>query len=165
MDTTMRKLARLSILALFPLGCFAAPVAAQAPIDFQPLDPQRGVQDCADADTAAVAPAVCRLRRGFSMAELRERLAAVDPVREGDEITWVAEIDADSVELSGGVQVPMARVRRDGSVQQIPSTDLVPGDAVLLEAGDVVPADARIVSAASLESQEAALTGESAPVA
>ena len=68
------------------------------------------MQDCADADTAAVAPAVCRLRRGFSMAELRERLAAVDPVREGDEITWVAEIDADSVELSGGVQVPMARV-------------------------------------------------------
>jgi P-type Ca2+ transporter type 2C len=36
---------------------------------------------------------------------------------------------------------------------------------VLLEAGDVVPADGRIVSSASLEVQEAALTGESAPVA
>jgi Ca2+-transporting ATPase len=70
-----------------------------------------------------------------------------------------------SVEALAQLQVPMARVRRDGSIQQIPSTDLVPGDAVLLEAGDVVPADARIVSAASLESQEAALTGESAPVA
>ena len=40
----------------------------------------------------------------------------------------------------------------------------MPGDIVLLEAGDVVPADGRIVSSATLEVQEAALTGESAPV-
>ena len=40
----------------------------------------------------------------------------------------------------------------------------MPGDVVLLEAGDVVPADGRILSSASLEVQEAALTGESAPV-
>ena len=44
------------------------------------------------------------------------------------------------------------------------STTLVPGDIVLLEAGGVVPADGRIVSSATLEVQEAALTGESAPV-
>jgi P-type Ca2+ transporter type 2C len=41
----------------------------------------------------------------------------------------------------------------------------VPGDVVLLEAGDVVPADGRILSSATLEVQEAALTGESAPIA
>ena len=49
-------------------------------------------------------------------------------------------------------------------VEEIESTDLVPGDIVLLEAGDVVPADGRILSSATLEVQEAALTGESAPV-
>ena len=106
----MRRLSRLTLLALFPLGCFAAPTSAQAPIDFRPLDPSRGMMDCVDADTAAVAPPVCRVQRSFTMDKLRARLTAVDPVREGDELTWVAEIDADSVELSGGVQVPMARV-------------------------------------------------------
>ena len=44
------------------------------------------------------------------------------------------------------------------------SAKLVPGDIVLLEAGDVLPADGRIASSATLEVQEAALTGESAPV-
>ena len=41
----------------------------------------------------------------------------------------------------------------------------MPGDVVLIEAGDLVPADARIVTSASLEVQEASLTGESAPIA
>ena len=49
-------------------------------------------------------------------------------------------------------------------VQEIESTRLVPGDVVLVEAGDVVPADGRIVLSTTLEVQEAALTGESAPV-
>src|SRR5690242_8513557 len=69
-----------------------------------------------------------------------------------------------SVEALAQLQVPHARVRRSGQVEQIESTGLVPGDIVLLEAGDVVPADGRIISSATLEVQEAALTGESAPV-
>ena len=69
-----------------------------------------------------------------------------------------------SVEALAQLQVPRARVRRSGQVEEIDSTKLVPGDVVLLEAGDVVPADGRILSSASLEVQEAALTGESAPV-
>ena len=69
-----------------------------------------------------------------------------------------------SVEALADLQVPQARARRSGRVEQIESTGLVPGDVVLLEAGDVVPADGRILSSASLEVQEAALTGESAPV-
>ena len=64
-----------------------------------------------------------------------------------------------------GLQVPSARVVRDRSVAEVPAIDLVAGDIINVEAGDLVPADGRIVSAASLEVQEAALTGESAPVA
>src|SRR4029077_16542089 len=70
-----------------------------------------------------------------------------------------------SVEALAQLQVPVARVRREGRVESVASTDLVPGDVRLLEAGDVVPADGRIVTSATLETQEAALTGESAPVA
>src|SRR5690348_13238187 len=70
-----------------------------------------------------------------------------------------------SVEALAKLQVPHVRVRRSGQVEQIESPGLVPGDIVLLEAGDVVPADGRIESSATLEVQEAALTGESAPIA
>ena len=70
-----------------------------------------------------------------------------------------------SVEALAQLQVPKARVRRTGRVEEVDSTGLVPGDIVLIEAGDLVPADARIVTSASLEVQEASLTGESAPIA
>ncbi|WP_051062742.1 cation-translocating P-type ATPase [Ilumatobacter nonamiensis] len=69
-----------------------------------------------------------------------------------------------SVDALAQLQVPHARVRRDGEVQQLPSSELVPGDVVLVEAGDLVPADGRVLSSATLETQEAALTGESAPI-
>jgi Ca2+-transporting ATPase len=57
----------------------------------------------------------------------------------------------------------VARVRRDSQVIEITAEELVPGDVVLLEAGNVVPADGRLVVAATLEIEEAALTGESVP--
>jgi Ca2+-transporting ATPase len=60
--------------------------------------------------------------------------------------------------------IPTVRVRRDGEVQEISSTGLVPGDIVLLEAGNVVPADGRMIEGANLKAQESALTGESEPV-
>src|SRR3954469_21453422 len=70
-----------------------------------------------------------------------------------------------SVDALAKLQVPQARVRRAGVVEQVDSTQLVPGDVVLVEAGDVVPADGRLVMSSSLEVQEAALTGESQPTA
>jgi P-type Ca2+ transporter type 2C len=70
-----------------------------------------------------------------------------------------------SVSALAQLQVPKARVRRSDEVEEVDSTGLVPGDIVLVEAGDLVPADARIVTSASLEVQEASLTGESAPIA
>jgi P-type Ca2+ transporter type 2C len=56
------------------------------------------------------------------------------------------------------------KVLRDGEHTTLHSSDLVPGDVVILEAGDAVPADGRIIECASLKIEEAALTGESVPV-
>ena len=56
------------------------------------------------------------------------------------------------------------KVLRDGKQVSLHSTELVPGDIVILEAGDAVPADGRILESASLKIEEAALTGESVPV-
>jgi P-type Ca2+ transporter type 2C len=55
----------------------------------------------------------------------------------------------------------IARVRRDGQAVEIEAEELVPGDIVLMEAGNRVPADGRLFLAATLEIEEAALTGES----
>ena len=60
--------------------------------------------------------------------------------------------------------VPTVRIRRDGDIQEISSTALVPGDIVLLEAGNLVPADGRLLENHSLKVEEAALTGESEPI-
>ncbi|HVY93622.1 MAG TPA: cation-translocating P-type ATPase [Bryobacteraceae bacterium] len=62
------------------------------------------------------------------------------------------------------LSTPVARVRRDGVVQDIPSTSLVPGDVLLLEEGSFVPADCRLLKSNILQTHEAMLTGESEPV-
>ena len=58
-----------------------------------------------------------------------------------------------------------AKARRDGALVVLPAEELVPGDLVSIEAGDIIPADGRLLAAATLEVAEAALTGESLPVA
>ncbi len=55
------------------------------------------------------------------------------------------------------------KVYRDGSLIEVDSDDLVPGDVILLESGDKVPADCEIISG-ELSLDESALTGESVPV-
>ena len=57
-----------------------------------------------------------------------------------------------------------AIVVRDGQEKEIDATELVPGDIILLVEGEKVPADCRLFEAASLQTQEASLTGESTPV-
>ncbi|MFM7518991.1 MAG: cation-transporting P-type ATPase [Planctomycetota bacterium] len=59
---------------------------------------------------------------------------------------------------------PVATVVRDGLPVVVPAREIVPGDLLSLAAGDAVAADARLVGAFALRVQEAALTGESAPV-
>lgn len=57
-----------------------------------------------------------------------------------------------------------ARVLRDGSVEIVNASALVPGDVVLLEAGNMVPADFRLIEAEQLKVDESSLTGESVAV-
>jgi P-type Ca2+ transporter type 2C len=71
---------------------------------------------------------------------------------------------AESVAALQKMLVIRAHVRRGGQRIDIPSEELVPGDVVSFEAGDKVPADGRLLVAATLEIEEAALTGESVPV-
>lgn len=56
------------------------------------------------------------------------------------------------------------KVKRNGKVEVIPSSNLVPGDVVVIETGDYISADLRITEAVNLKSQEASLTGESLPI-
>ncbi len=72
---------------------------------------------------------------------------------------------AESVAALRQMLIMTARVRRDGQISGIPAEELVPGDIVSFEAGDKVPADGRILVSATLEIEEAGLTGESLPVA
>ena len=71
---------------------------------------------------------------------------------------------AESVAALRQMLIMTANVRRDGQRVQIPAEELVPGDIVGFEAGDKVAADGRILVAATLEIEEAGLTGESTPV-
>ncbi|MFI0923815.1 magnesium-translocating P-type ATPase [Streptomyces sp. NPDC021012] len=81
-------------------------------------------------------------RADHAMAALRESVATT--------ATVLRRPDTDG---------PAARPR------EVPATELVPGDVIRLGPGDLVPADVRLLRAAGLRLQEAALTGESAPVA
>ncbi|MCD8095507.1 MAG: cation-translocating P-type ATPase [Ruminococcus sp.] len=56
---------------------------------------------------------------------------------------------------------PNATVLRQGEKMVIPSSQVVVGDIVLIEAGDSVPADGRLIESASVQTNESALTGES----
>ncbi len=62
------------------------------------------------------------------------------------------------------MSVPTVRVRRDATVLEISSRELVPGDIVLIETGNFIPADGRVLVGINLRIEEAALTGESVSV-
>jgi P-type Ca2+ transporter type 2C len=71
---------------------------------------------------------------------------------------------AESVAALQKMLLIRAHVRRGSELQDVPAEELVPGDIVVFEAGDKIPADGRLLVAATLEIEEAALTGESTPV-
>ena len=70
----------------------------------------------------------------------------------------------EALEALQEMSAAQSKVMRDGKLVHLPSSELVRGDVVLLEAGDSVPADCRVIESASMKIEEAALTGESVPV-
>jgi len=75
------------------------------------------------------------------------------------------EVRADrAIDALSTLTTPMTRVARDGAEHEIRTTDVVPGDLVLLGEGDVVPADGSLLESVALRVDESALTGESVPV-
>ena len=69
-----------------------------------------------------------------------------------------------AIEALREMAAPCATVIRDGREERVPARDLVPGDLILLATGDKVAADARLTEAINLQTVEAPLTGESAPI-
>lgn len=69
-----------------------------------------------------------------------------------------------SLEALQKLSAPHANVLRDGTRTNLPSSELVPGDIIFLEAGNMVPADARILQSTGLKVDESSLTGESTAV-
>ena len=69
-----------------------------------------------------------------------------------------------AIEALREMAAPTATVVRDGRERRINALELVPGDLILLATGDKVPADARLIEAVNLQTVEAPLTGESAPI-
>lgn len=57
-----------------------------------------------------------------------------------------------------------AQVYRDGTLQGVPMTGIVPGDVAELAAGDLVPGDSIVLASNGLQLDESALTGETFPV-
>jgi Ca2+-transporting ATPase len=69
-----------------------------------------------------------------------------------------------AVEALKRMTAPTASVLRNGKEIKIPAKEIVPGDVIVLYTGDKIPADARLIEAVNLKVDEAALTGESAPI-
>lgn len=69
-----------------------------------------------------------------------------------------------SLEALKSMAAPVAKVRRNGRIETVKGTEVVPGDIVLLEAGNYVPADCRLIEASNLKIEESSLTGETVPV-
>ncbi|MDD4107831.1 MAG: calcium-translocating P-type ATPase, SERCA-type [Prolixibacteraceae bacterium] len=69
-----------------------------------------------------------------------------------------------SLEALKNLAAPDSKVLRNGSVTEILTKEIVPGDIVILETGEIVPADLRLIESVNLKIQESALTGESVPV-
>ncbi len=114
-------------------------------------------------DTMVVVLLVAALIAGL-VGEPADMFAIVAIITLNAGLGFAQEYRADrAMAALGALAQPLTQVRRDGAERSIPSTELVPGDIVLLSVGNIVPADLRLLDAEHLSIEEAALTGESVP--
>ena len=59
---------------------------------------------------------------------------------------------------------PTTKVKRNGIIKTVPTTEVVPGDYIIIETGSYIPADSRLIKSYNLKVEESALTGEPVPV-
>ncbi|MBI5057312.1 MAG: cation-translocating P-type ATPase [Nitrospirae bacterium] len=101
---------------------------------------------------------------GF-IGELSDTIAIIVIVVLNAAIGFIQEYRAEKAMAAlKTMTAPSATVIRNGIPETVSASALVPGDVVVLEAGKIVPADMRLIETARLQVEEAALTGESAPV-
>ena len=80
-------------------------------------------------------------------------------------VTAYHQYTCDKVFISQkAINVPKAKVIREGIERSIPSTELVPGDIILLNEGDYISADARLIETNSFRCSELTISGDSIPV-
>ncbi len=106
--------------------------------------------------SAAVAAAFGELEDAavvLAVVVLNALIGFVQEYRAGRAIAALAELVAEP-----------ALVRRDDAWVEVPAELVVPGDVMSVAQGDRVSADVRLLHAERLRTQEAVLTGESAPV-
>src|SRR4051812_30343817 len=100
----------------------------------------------------------------FFIGEVLNAVAILSIVILNAVIGYLQEMRAEeAISSLKNLTVPRARVLREGHISVVDSSDIVPGDVLVLEAGDYVVADARLIETHQLSINEAILTGESFP--
>lgn len=77
---------------------------------------------------------------------------------------WQEKGAADAVQKLLAIVEITVSCRRDGKATELPVSDVVTGDVILLNAGGAIPADSLILECKDLFVNEATLTGETFPV-
>ena len=102
----------------------------------------------------------------FAVGEVRDATIILFIVILNAVIGFIQKFKAEkALEALQKMVSPQAKVLREGKVVEIEAREIVPGDILILNEGDKIPADARLFEENELEIEEAALTGESIPVA